>query len=258
MNGHDIFHVIITSPSAVDLELTEQVASVLELEPYIIRPLLSATLPKVVAQYPTRQLADSTVQRLKALGFMAFVCLDSELHKPPVLPFTAYNLQQDTKEITFLDISRRKLSIKETDVFLILTAIKTNKTTEKATSPKMKFSLAGTVLTGGIPVWRKVKEETQQVSIHQEGLIRIYKSVSFDPIVEIVQTRFNYSFLGTKITLSSSTNLSATVIELKNQFPHAAFDDRLSKNISTGEQFEIDCRLIFLYYQHLNNLNTLS
>lgn len=258
MNGQNIFHVVITAPSTVDSALIEKVAAVLELEPYIISPLLSAAIPKIVAQYPTRQLADSTVQRLKALGLGAFICLDSELHKPPVLPFKAYNLQQDTNETTFFDMSGRKLSIRENDVFLILTATKTNKTTEKATSPKMKFSLAGTVLTGGIPVWRKVKEETQQVSIQQEGLIRIYKSVSFDPIVEIVQTRFNYSFLGTKITLSSSTNLNATVIELRTQFPNAAFDDRLSKNISTGDQFEIDCRLIFLYYQHLNNLNTLS
>ena len=81
-----------------------------------------------------------------------------------------------------------------------------------------------------------------------------------EPAIEILQYDFDYSFLGQKMTYSSLTNLSATAGELRDAFPGAAFDDRLLKSFTAGmpsvspeDGIEVNCRLIYLYYQAVSS-----
>ena len=81
-----------------------------------------------------------------------------------------------------------------------------------------------------------------------------------EPAIEILQYDFDYSFLGQKMTSSSLTNLGATAGKLRDAFPQAAFDDRLLKSFAAGipsaspqDGTEINCRLIYLYYQAISN-----
>jgi hypothetical protein len=115
------------------------------------------------------------------------------------------------------------------------------------------------VLTGGIPIWRRVKEKTQQTCIQNECFVRLYSRLSYEPTVEISQYGFDYSFLGTKMASSALINVSTTVAELRKIFPQAPFDDRLKEHggvdapfAEPGDEIEINCKLIYLYYQAVN------
>jgi hypothetical protein len=247
MNRDEIFYVVIAAPPNIDAELIKQTASIVELEPIKIRSLLSTKIPRIVTQYRAAQEAESIVGRLKGLGLIAFVCVDSELRKQPGLFFQAKRLKIDKNEVIFSDNTGMDLIIKRADILLIMVCTRTNKTVETVTSSKMKFNLPATLLTGGFPVFRKVKEETSQNLTQEARFVRFYTLNSIDPVVEISQNGFDYSFLGTKIAASSRINLNTMIAELKVFFPQAIFDDRLDNDVNLEERIEIDCRLIYLY-----------
>jgi hypothetical protein len=187
------------------------------------------------------------------------MCTDSELRKPSSSTLGAHSLRLAAGEVTFSDKAGEQRTMKAADVLLIIRGTKRMRTVEELTRSKMKFSLPATVLTGGIPIWRRVKEKTQQTSIQSECFVRLYDRLSDQAIVEISQYGFDYSFLGAKMAGSSLINLSATVAELRKMFPRAAFDDTLKEHLGEdmpfaepGDEIEINCKLIHLHYQTVN------
>ncbi len=125
----------------------------------------------------------------------------------------------------------------------------------------MKLSVPATLLTGGIPVFRKVQDRTKTSSIKTEEFVRLYGWTSVEPIVEIFQYDFDYSSLAEKKRLSSLENMNIVTTELRSRFPLAAFDNRLTKHFKAdvpfampGEEIEINCRLICLYYRAATGL----
>jgi hypothetical protein len=79
--------------------------------------------------------------------------------------------------------------------------------------------------------------------------------------VEIFQYNFDYSFLGTKMASSSLANLSTIITKLRDIFPQAVFDDRLTEPfvvdvpfLTPRDDIEINCKLIYLYHQALCSL----
>jgi hypothetical protein len=125
---------------------------------------------------------------------------------------------------------------------------KTKNTIAAQTNTKLKLNLPATLATGGIPVFRRVKEDNEQTTVQMERFIRMYGQNSLEPIVEISQFGFDYSFLGEKITVSSFMNINTAADELRNMFLKAIFDDSLNENNTelNGDQLEISCRLIYL------------
>jgi len=120
----------------------------------------------------------------------------------------------------------------------------------------MKFSLPATVLTGGIPIWRKVKEKTKDKSVPTEYFIRIYDHMSPEPIVEILDYDLDYSWLGAKMVTSSTAYFEGIIARIRDIFSQAIFDDRLLESFSTDipfttphEDVEINCSLIYLYHR---------
>jgi len=92
---------------------------------------------------------------------------------------------------------------------------------EEKTRTNMKFSLPMTMLTGGIPIWRGVKEKTGVQSQHSEYFLRLYDRKSPETSVDILQDHMNYLSLGTKMTFSSLTNFSTLSAKLQEVFPQA-------------------------------------
>ncbi|MBM3142899.1 MAG: hypothetical protein FJ005_07630 [Chloroflexi bacterium] len=133
----------------------------------------------------------------------------------------------------------------------------------ETTKSKIKFSLTGTLLTGGIPIWRKVDEKTTARSIEAEYFARLYDRKSSEPSIDILQHHMNYSFLGAKIAVSSLTNFGTLVLKLREVFPQAIFDNRLVKSFvvtesssSVREDIEINCKLIFLFHLATSGLDS--
>ena len=252
----DFIDVAIAPPDVLEARLVEKVATIINRDLYETRLQLAGKIPRIVAHYQTAEAAKAIVQSLTALGIVAFMYKDSELRKHSPGRFRAHSLKREEGKARFRDNTGVEKSLQTENVFLILQGTMQTYLENESTETRMKFSLTGTMLTGGLPVWHPVKEKTKNVTAQTAGFIRLYERSSMEPSIEIFQHDLDYSFLGQRMTSSSLLNLSATVAELRKAFPQAAFDDRLAKSLGASLSFaspedgvEINCRLIYLYHQ---------
>jgi hypothetical protein len=265
MAGYDIVHVAIAPPDILEASLVKEVAAVLNKDLYGTRLLLAGKIPRIVAHYQATQAAEGVAQRLRTLGLVVIVRNDSELRKPSSVSFRAHNLKIGEGEAIFYGKGGETRVMKATNVFLILKGTMRTYIEEEATRTTRKFSWPATLLTGGIPIWRTVKEKTRDTSIQTECFVRLYDRTSPEPSVEIFQYDFDYSFLGTKMAHSSLKNLNTIVKELRNTFQRAVFDDRLTEPLRVdvpftmpGDDIAINCKLICLYHQAVNSFGSSS
>ena len=260
MDVHDIVHVAVAPSDTVETSLIKEIAGIINKDLYETRLLLAGKIPRIVAHCQGMPAANSVAQSLRALGLVTIVCRDTELRKPSQ-SFRAFTLKLGDEEVVFQDKGSKVRTIRARNALLILKGRTQNYTEKEAVSTRMKFSLPGTVLTGGIPIFRKVKEKTRELSVETECFVRCYDQMSPDISVEIFQHDFDYSFLGTKMASSSYVNLNTTVTELRNTFTQAIFDDRLTQpfgvdipSTTQRDDIEIICKLVFLYHQAMGSL----
>jgi hypothetical protein len=255
MAGHDMVHVAIAPPDALEAGLAEKVAPIVKKDLFGARLLLGSKIPRIVGHYQTLQAAESIAQSLRSLGLVAVVCPDSELRRLSPGRFRAHTLELGKREITFRDRGRQARVIEAKSVVLILKGMVQTQTETETTTSKMKFSMSATLLTGGIPIWRRVEEKTKSQSVQTDLFVRLYDRKSPEPGVEIFQQDFDYSGLGAKIA-SSLENLNTLITELRNRSPEAVFDSRLMEHFGVevpfatpADEIEINCKLIYLYHQ---------
>jgi hypothetical protein len=255
-------YVAIAPPETLEVNLTKKAAAIIGKDLYEAHLLLSGKIPRIIAHYDTMQMAEFTAQNLRALGLVAIVCSDSELRKPSPI-HRAQTLRFEERAVLFRDKRGQARRMKAKNMFLILKGT-IQSYAEKATiKTRMKFNLLATVMTGGIPIWRRVKEKTREMSTQTECFVRLYDRSSTAPAMEILQHSFDYSCLGTKMASSSVTNLDILLTGLRNTFSQATFDDRLTEPCgadipftSPRENIEIKCKLIYFYHQAMSDLGS--
>ena len=264
MVANDIVHILVAPPDTLETNLVKEAAGILKKDPYETRLLLSGKIPKLIAHYPSTQEAELIAKRLKALGLVAVVCNDGELRKSPPTMFSAHALRLEDGEVTFWDKGGRMIKMESKDVFLILKGKLQASTGKEVTKTSSKFNLPATLLTG-VPIWRKVQETTKETAVDAGYFVRLYDRMSLEPRVEIFENYFDFSSLGSKIAPSSLINLNRIITEIRDIFPQAVFDDKLVQpsgiSISSASQekdVELNCKLIYLYYQAVNNLGPRS
>jgi len=260
MAGYEVVHVAVAAPNIPEPDIIKKAATIVNKDPYQTRLLLSGGVPKLIAHYHSIQEAESTAQNLRDLGLVAFICKNSELRKLSKI-FTAHTMEFLEGETIFRDKGGQTKRIVPSDVFLILKGGMQTPTEEETTETKMKINWGATLLTGGFPIWRSVKEKISGVAVQVESLARLYNWESAEPIVQMSQHGLAYSFLGAQIAPSSLANFNTVVAKLRELFPQAGFDDRLIKpsksNMSstrTPDDLELNCKLLYLYYKAKSGL----
>ena len=262
MAGYEVVHVAIAPPDRLEANLIKKVAAIVGKDLYGTRLLLAGKIPKIIAHYDTVQIAELTAQSLRELGLVAIVCKASELRKPSQR-YRAHTLKFEERAVLFWDKSGQARRMETRNAFLIINGRMQTYTETEVTSTKMKFSLPATVATGGIPIWRRVKEKTRDKSLQTECFVRLYDRTLPEPSVEILQYDFDYSFLGAKMASSSLANFSTIVTKIRDTFPQAVFDDRLIEpfgvdipSTTPRDNIEINCKLIYLYHQAMSDLGS--
>jgi hypothetical protein len=248
----DTAYVVVAPPKTLDGDLLRRVASVLGKEIIDTRLLLAGEIPRIIASSPDAETADSTAQSLREAGLVAFVCRDSDLrHRPS--GFVAHTARLSGKDVIFGNRRGGEVRVGPGDAFLILCGRIQSGTQEKSSTRKMKLNVPATVLTGGIPVMRRVTKTGTKGSFQVEGFLRIFDRRFSDPLVEMFQNHIDYAFLGPELTPSTPVNFKIAVAKLREWFPQAIFDERLAKRFKTdapssrpGETLEINCKLIYL------------
>jgi hypothetical protein len=262
MVEHEVVHVAIAPMAAApDEELVNKVAAILAKNPYDTRIRLIGKIPRIIASYDNIQTAESAAHGLGELGLVAMVCPDSELRKAPQI-YRAHTLRFEEQAAIFGDKVGQERRIESTNVFLILSVRVQCHTETEGTKTVKKLNVALTLLTT-MPVMKNVKEKTTKTSYESNSSIRLYDRLSPEPLVEIPQHNFDYSFLGTEKAASSLTNFNITITKIKNAFPQAIFDDSLVEKFGSDmhsavpqENVEINCKLIYWYHQAVTNPGT--
>ena len=213
---------------------------------------------KIISHCDDLQIAESIVQNLRQLGFKAFSIEDAELHQP-VEYFPTRTMEIVESEIIFGDDSPHVKRIINDNIFLIIEGIIQDTIETATTTKRRKLNVPLTLLMGGIPISRKVKESTTTQSVQSELFVRLYEREPGNSVVEMLQNSMNYSFLEDELAMASNINFSKTVSNLKEICSQAIFDNRLMKPAAaisyTGqarEDLEINCKLISLFH-HMNS-----
>ena len=255
MVANEIVHVLVAPPDNLEANLVKEAAEILQKDHYVTRLLLSGKIPKLIGRYQSIAEAELITKRLKTLGLVAVILRDRDISESPLTRLQAHALKLGNSEVTFSDKGGRQLKLESDDVFLILKGKLQPSNDKDVTITSLKFNLTATIMTGGIPIWRKVKETVKGSSSEGGYFIRIYDPISTEPKVEFFENYFDFSSLGTKIAPSSSVNLNSIIAELRTVFPQARFDDRLTQpgtSISSDKperDLELNCKFIYLYHQ---------
>ncbi len=260
MAGHDIVHVAVAPKDKLEAGIVERVAAIVNRDLHGTRLILAGKIPRIVGHYQGLQAAESIAQSLRSLGLVAIVCDDSEFRQPSSERFRAHTMKPGEGGTTFWDKGGQSRVIEAKNLLLILKGTVQARTEKETTRTKTKLNLPATVLTGGIPIMRKVEEKTKGQSIEAECFVRLYDRTSPEPVVEILQRNFDYSSLGKKMAFSSLENLNIVVTELRDRFPQAVFDGRLTERFRVDlpfatpeDEIEINCKLVYLYYQAVSS-----
>jgi hypothetical protein len=258
VNTPEIVHVAIAPPTVVGEDLITEVTSIINKEPYETRLLLAGRSPRIIAHYTTLQIAESVVQRLRKLGLVVLMFRDSELPKTHSPTFKGRLLKFGEGEWSFQDQSGAMKTMKPEDVFLILRGVRQIYSDKEISKTKTKLNLPATLLTGGIPIRRKVEEKTVETSIQTEHFMRLYLRNSPEPYLEITQYGFDYSCLGKNMSTTTLVNFNNLISKIKELCTRSVFDDSLSESSRGGQDnSETRCKLIYLFHGGETNSRTL-
>ena len=262
MAGYEVVHVAVVPPSTLEEELIEKVAAVIGKNLYETRLRLTGKIPKIIANYDTMQQAELTSKSLRELGLVVIVFSDSELRKPPQV-YRAHSLKLEEQAIMFCDRSGQARRMEAREAFLILSGSMQTYTEAEVTKTTRKLNVTATLLTGGIPITKKVKEKTISKSFQTESFLRLYDRTSPELAVEISQHDFDYSFLGPEMVSSAAANFSIAIRKIREVFPQAIFDDRLIEPFKANmpatmaqDNIESNCKLIYWYHQAVSGLSS--
>jgi hypothetical protein len=247
MANAEIVHVAIAPTGVTKPDLVTQVAAIINKDLYSTHLLLAGKSPRIIAHYQNFTTAEVVAQRLRKLGLITLTIKDSELSMTSSPIFEAYTLQFGQGEIIFQDHTDKTRAINPENVFLILEGIWQTSTEKEIIKNKRKLNLLGTLLTGGIPISRKVQEKTIETTFQAEYFVRLYHRNSPEPDVEINQYDFDYSCLGSSMSGATLTNFNILAEKIQGLCPRAIFDDRLAESAVTQQNnIDIQCKLTYL------------
>ena len=262
VTGSEVVHVAAAPPAELDEELVKKIAAIIGKSLYETRLRLTGKIPKIIANYASMREAESGAESLRQLGLAVFVASDSELRQPPQV-FKARSLKLEHEATTFYDRIGQSKRMEAGELFLILSIRNQTYKEEEVITTKRKINITATVLTGGIPVTKKVEQKTKNVSYQTVSFLRLYGKTLAEPVVEIIQDNFDYSFLGTEMASSGAANYLIAIRKIRDAFPKAIFDNGLMEPFGanmpatmTKDAIEANCKLIYWYHQAVHTPGT--
>jgi hypothetical protein len=255
MAEYEVVHVAIAPPAMLEEELVTKVATIISKNLYETRLHLTGKIPKIIANYDTMQAAESAARKLRELGLVVIVCTDSELRQSSPI-YRAHTLKLEEQAVIFWDRNVQARRVEPSEVFLIIRGKMQTCTEIEVITTVKKLNIAATLMLGGIPVSKRVKEKAKNKSFQTESFIGLYGRTSAEPLVELLQQGLDYSFLGLEMVSSSVANFSNTVKRIRGVFPEAIFDDKLvepfgadMRSAMPQDNIEMNCKLIYWYHQ---------
>jgi hypothetical protein len=259
---NNIIYVVIEPPTNVDTDLVNKAAAIINKNPFDTRQLLAGEIPKIIAHYENIDSASLAAEQIRGWGIRSLTISDEELNHPSD-GFKVHTLEIANEQLFLYDTAGVKHAITKNGVYLVIAGRHEVSVKSETTTTTTKFNLTGTLLSGGIPMWHQVKEKNVSESFETTLYARLYENGSSGGWSELIQDQLNYAPLGTAITYSSFTNFNRLLTQIRDFFPGAIFDDRLTKPSAVGTSAQqawqnenINCKLIYLFHKFDRNSNS--
>jgi hypothetical protein len=253
----EIIYVAVIPLDNPDTNVVKTVSETIGKDAYHTRLLLMGTIPRIVVRCNGAGEAEATARKLREAGLTTIVISDAELRKP-FRGVRANTMRFSKEAVEFVQEDGRDVKLGVGGVFLIIKGTRhpAPAAGDAPAKTKVKLAVGTSLVMGGLPVFKKVKEKPSLESSQPEWFLRLYERNSSEPRAEILQYEMEYSFLGEEKVPSSTANFINITRRLREKYPQAIYDESLMKTFATDipgttpdEDMDINCRLI--YFQHL-------
>jgi len=209
-------------------ELVQSLAASLGIMPYEMRQRMIGGGPAVVAVFADQQQARTLAAKLSRSG-VATMIIDTDGLRRADGRFVVrrFELKEQLLSVEAGDGNRVEISYGNIDLILFGTRILGQ--SETITVTERKFSLGKTILSGGIPLTKKVERQEEVTTVERENILCLYAGER--PPVVFSQGSMSYDGLGEAMKLTREMNFSFLKSELRRLCPGAGFDDRLSNRL---------------------------
>jgi hypothetical protein len=209
-------------------ELVQAISSVLGITIFEARQRMSGGSPAVVAGFADPQQALALSEKLNQNGIATLVVDATEvLNGASHFICRRFELNESLLRVETSDRQRAEISYNEID--LLLPAMSIVAYSETKTVSERKFSLGKTILSGGIPLSKKVKHEEVVTTEERTKVLYLYAGNRL-PIV-FSQDGMTYDGLGAAMKISRELNFAYLISELRRLSPGAVYDGRLLKRV---------------------------
>jgi hypothetical protein len=209
--------------------LVQSLAGALGLVAFEARQRLVGGGPSVVAIFADPEQAGALARRLEQYGFGAFVVDASSVRRREgSIIVRRFQLNEWSLRLEAWDGQTTEIPLEEID--LLLTGMSVVGYTETKTVTERTLSLGRTLLSGGIPMSKKV--ERQEEVLVEESRRMLYLYAGTGPTVIFGQDGVNYEGLGAAMKLSRELNFAYVTSELRRLCPRALYDERLLARVA--------------------------
>jgi hypothetical protein len=205
-------------------ELAQAIADALGIMPFEARQRIVGGGPAVVASFADPQQALALEKKLNQRGIATLV-VDATAARSIGGQYIVrrFVLRGWSLHIETVDGQSAEIPYENIDMILPGTSIIEHSETKTVT--ERKISIGKTLISGGIPMMKKVERKEEVTSEEREKVLFLYAGNR--PPVVFRQNAMTYDGLGAAMKLSRELNFSYLISELRRLAPEAVYDDRL-------------------------------
>jgi hypothetical protein len=205
-------------------ELVQALAVSLGIMAYEMRQRMIGGGPAVVANFADPQKARSMAAKLNQSG-VATLTIDADAVRGTADRFVVRRFEMKERSLHIEASDGQCAEIAYEDIDLLLPGTRIRGQSETKTVTESKFSLGRTILSGGIPMTKKVERQEEVSTEERDNILCLYAGER--PPVIFSQSGLSYDGLGADMKLSRELNFAYLKSELRRLCPAAGYDDRL-------------------------------
>jgi hypothetical protein len=184
--------------------------------------------PAVVASFADPQLALTLAEKLNQSGIATLV-VDATAVRGRSSHFIVRRFELNEWSMRIETSDGQQAEIPYAEIGLLLPATSIVGISETKTVIERKLSIGKTILSGGIPMTRKLEQQEEVTTEERKKVLYLYAGKRTP--VFFSQNGMTYDGLGAAMKLSRELNFTHLISELRRFCPGADYDDRLLNRV---------------------------
>jgi hypothetical protein len=209
-------------------ELVQTLASILGITVYEARPRMFGGGPAVVASFADPQLAMDLAGKLNQSGIPALI-FDATTVRSSAGYFIVRRFEFKKWALHIETSNGQRAEVPYDEIDLLLPGTSIVGISETRTVTERKLSIGKTILSGGIPMTKKVEYQEAVTSEERTKVLYLYAGKR-SPVI-FSQNGMTFDGLGDAMKLSRELNFTHIIDELRRLCPGAVYDDRLLNQV---------------------------